>query len=331
MPAASSVVPRPIVDPALPQLEALQDPVRMASELATARSEAVAGVSIAVVRHKPGRRCILRYDVRPGRPGDGGAERLYGKTFASDRGPRVEAVTRAISTASAFGPEVRLPEPVAYLPHLKLLLQREVPGAPVTRRLAAGDPALAATIAEALHNLHSSSLNLARRHGPDKEFAPLRERVRRLSDASPDLADNAERCLALVEAKRRRLRGWRWRPIHRDCYHDQFLCDPGGLSVLDLDDAAMSEPAIDIANFLAHLRLLGLQEHGEAGALRETVAAFEATARRLDPELDAGLLRLLEGATLLRLAEIHRPRDRGAWLATRLLDEAEPLLTRPSA
>ena len=95
--------------------------------------------------------------------------------------------------------------------------------------------------------------------------------------------------------------------------------------MLDFDDAALSEPAVDVANFLAHLRLLALQRTGEPGALAG-VAAFEDRYHHLDPDLDPALIRFLEGATLLRLAEIHLPRARGMWLARRLLAESERLL-----
>jgi aminoglycoside phosphotransferase (APT) family kinase protein len=119
---------------------------------------------------------------------------------------------------------------------------------------------------------------------------------------------------------------WRWRPVHRDFYHDQVLVSEGGLSVLDWDDAAMSEPAVDVANFLAHLRLLALQGLGTPDALDDLSAVFLGRYRQLDGGLDPALLRFLQGATLLRLAEIHRPRTRGEWLAERLLEQSELLL-----
>jgi Ser/Thr protein kinase RdoA (MazF antagonist) len=98
---------------------------------------------------------------------------------------------------------------------------------------------------------------------------------------------------------------WRWRPVHRDFYYDQVLADGSALALLDLDDAAMSEPAVDVSNFLAHLRLLALEEPLCADTVAVAADAFRERARRLDPDLDPFLLRLLEAATLLRLACIH--------------------------
>ena len=120
---------------------------------------------------------------------------------------------------------------------------------------------------------------------------------------------------------------WRWQPIHRDAYHDQVLVDAGRIAILDLDDAAMSEPAIDIANFAAHLQLLGIQRHDSPTALAEVIDAFLTQFLRLDPELDRTLLGLLQAATLLRLAGIHISRHNGKRVAALLLAECARMLS----
>ncbi|MDP9382373.1 MAG: phosphotransferase [Chloroflexota bacterium] len=158
-----------------------------------------------------------------------------------------------------------------------------------------------------------------------KELEPLDNRVRRLNSTHPSLGLQARRCLALAEQRSTRFTHWRWHPVHRDFYHDQILATERDLSVLDFDDAAMSEPTVDVANFLAHLRLLSLQ-HGHSPGPDRVAASFEERYRRLDPDLDPCLLRFLEGTTLLRLAEIHLPRSGGEHLARRLLQESERLL-----
>lgn len=316
-----------LVDPALPQLAILQDAVQMAEELRQAvYGEPTEVLEIMVVRHKPGRRCILRYDLRIGSWGFKRRELVYGKTFATDRGPRVYETIKTIAAAHACGPAVWLPEPLGYLPGLKLLLQRPVAGEPIERALLGGDPGCVELVADAIHALHTSGIDLQRRHDLTKELAPLDDRVERLCARCPSLAAPARRCLALARKGPAQRWSWRWRPIHRDFYHDQVLIGSHGLSLLDFDDAAMSEPAVDIANFTAHLRLLALQRTGNPATLASIAAAFEVRSRALDPTLDADLLRSLEGTTLLRLAEIHLPRARGEWIARKLIEESERLL-----
>ncbi|PYM98305.1 MAG: hypothetical protein DME07_23180 [Candidatus Rokuibacteriota bacterium] len=315
------------LDTALPQLEILVDPVFMGVELGrSVFAEPAVVTEAAILRHKRARRCTLRYIVRVGPPETQRWERLYAKTFASGRGPTVYQVARAVSAARACGQGVRVPEPMRYLPSLKLLVLREVPGEPVAPALLAGDTTMAERIAGAIRALHSSGLDLGRRHSLEAELAPLEDRVRRLCEACPRLAAQAMQCLRLVDAGRERGSAWRWRPAHRDFYHDQVLAGDHGLSVLDFDDAAMTEPAVDVANFLGHLTLLALQNPGPASGVRAVRAAFEERYRCLDADIDPELLRFLEGATLLRLADIHLSRDCGEAVAAGLLLASGELL-----
>lgn len=314
-------------DTRLPQLEILLDRAQVARKLERLIEEGpVKIVQATVVRHKPGRRCLLRYDVQVGLDGDDRRESLYAKVFASERGAQVHERLRAVAAAGAWGPEVAIPEPVGYVASLKLLVQRAVPGEPASPWLLADGESLAVRIADALNALHGSSVRLERRHGLDDELAPLAGGVERLAASNDVLAVRARRCLELADLRAKRGWPWRWRPVHRDFYHDQVLVREHALSILDWDDAAMSEPAVDVANFLAHLRLLALQRTGTPDALDGVFAAFAKRCRELDAALDPTLLRFLEGTTLLRLAEIHRPRERGTWLAERLLEQSELLL-----
>ncbi len=314
-------------DARLPQLEILQDPAHVARELERLLKDGpVEVVRATVIRYKPGRRCLLRYDVEVGPPGDARTETLYGKLFASGRGAEVYERLRAVASAAACGPRVSIPEPVGYVAPLKLLVLHAVPGQPANPSLLAGDEALAVHIADALHALHRSNVLLHRRHDLVDEMAPLGRRVDRLAASNRVLGMRARDCLALAELRAKGPWSWRFRPVHRDFYHDQVLVREDGLSLLDWDDAAMSEPTIDVANFLAHLHLLGLQKVGKPDALDDVSAAFTKRYQQLDGDLDPALLRFLQGTTLLRLAEIHLPRERGEWLADHLLEQSELLL-----
>jgi aminoglycoside phosphotransferase (APT) family kinase protein len=314
-------------DVRLPQLELLHDPELVARELGELLQEGPIGVvETSLVRHKPGRRCLLRFVARVGPDEGDRRETFYGKAFASGRGAQVHERLRAVAAATPCGPDVAIPEPLGYVAPLKLLVQRAVPGEPAPTLLLSGDEALATRIADALHALHGSSVHLERRHGLDDELAPLAGRVERLAAFDARLSAAARRCLELADLRAERPWPWRWRPVHRDFYPDQVLVGGHGLSILDWDDAAMSEPAVDVANFLAHLRLLALQRRGTAAALDGVSAAFAERYRQLDAKLDPDLVRFLEGMTLLRLAEIHRPRVQGRRLAGRLLEQSELLL-----
>ena len=254
-----------------------------------------------LVRHKPGRRAVIRFPAR----------RLYGKTYASDRGPRVYALLREVARLRPCGEDVAVPEPVAYDEELGLVLVRELSGVPVTDRLTA---ALAEQIGRALRSLHESDLRPPKVHTLEDELAPLAPRAERLR-ALPELAGLVERVLDVLAAPPD---AWQLRPAHRDFYDAQILVGGRGLAVLDWDDAALADPAVDVANFLAHLRL--------TAAAPEVASSFRAAYG----DVDDVLVDLLEAATLLRLADIHLERI-GVAGSRALLAEGAALVGRPPA
>ena len=319
------------VDHELPALASLQDRETVAREL----ERGVYGrptelLALEVVRHKPGRRCTLRFRVRGNGSGKEWTETLYAKTYARGRAARAHEVLRLVTEGRVWGADVAVPDAVAHLPALDAAVQREVPGEPVAPSLLAGDERVATAIAEALNALHDSTLELPRRHPLEKELAPLSERVERLATRLPALRGPAREALALVEDPSRHTGRWRFRPVHRDFYYEQILSGERGLALLDFDDAAMSEPAVDVANFLAHLRLLSLKCLGRPDGLAAVAEAFGHHSEQLDRDLDPRLVRFLEGATLLRLAQIHSEKENGPWLAARLLDESRRVLAAAS-
>jgi Ser/Thr protein kinase RdoA (MazF antagonist) len=304
---------RPPQDSQLPQLRSLVRPAGASVALTRALGRPVAVTEVEVVRHKPGLRCTLRYRLADG-------QTVFAKTYANRRAGRVH---ESLQTLAGMA-RVRLPAPLGCDDATRLVAIAALPGEPVLARVGAGDPHLGVGLAESLFELHSCGAHLGRRHSLDDEILPLVRRVQDLSGRAPALAAGASSCLERALAGARRSWPWRWRPVHRDFYEDQVLDGPDGLGFIDLDDAAMSEPAVDVANLVAHLRLLALRDGGCPGAAVVS-RAFIQRYRSLDPALDSRLLTLLVGTTLLRLACIHLPRA-GETLARRLLTRSERLL-----
>ena len=89
-------------------------------------------------------------------------------------------------------------------------------------------------------------------------------------------------------------------PVHRDFHDKQVVVqEHGGIGVLDFDTLSLGEPAVDVANALAHFELRALQGICSMAAARAAASAFlegyapdGATAMRLQPYLDATRLRL---------------------------------------
>ncbi len=305
-PSTGRAGPPPVLDPALPRLAAALEPERITAALAAAGRPAARVAAAAVARHKPGRRCLVRYDVVEAAPDRGpGGDRVYGKLFASGRGPRVWAAHAAVHAAVGPGGP-RVPEPLGWLADVGLVLLGEVPGETVTARLCAGDVALAARIGAALAALHRAPAALERRHGPADELAPLAARVARLAAADARLGARAATALARLDASAPGPRAWRVRPIHRDLHPEQVLVDGAGcIGFVDLDDASLGEPAVDVGNFAAHLVWLAALRPAAAAPLRRAAHAFQRAHAAGDPGRDAATLRWCEAAALLRLADVH--------------------------
>src|SRR6266705_888572 len=115
-------------------------------------------------------------------------------------------------------------------------------------------------------------------------------------------------------------------PIHGDFQAEHVLLSEAEVRVVDLDEAARGNPAIDLGNFFAHLELDGIRGIVDAGRIE---AYCEALLAGYDPTLK-GQAVVATAAGLLRLA-IDPFRDREPnWPGTMetILRRAESLIGR---
>lgn len=237
-------------------------------------------LALRVVRHKPGRRALVEYDVRVER---GGAavetSTLLGKARARGLDERVFQLQAAL-WKNNFGPDsadgICVPEPVGVIPDFQMWLQRKVPGVPATRLLERADGApLAARIAKAAWKIHRLGVPTVRRHTIVDELRILHEYLGPLMSERPDLADRLKRVLAACDRLGAAMPRTAPRTIHRDFYPDQVLVTGARLYLLDFDLYCEGDPALDIGNFLGHVTEQSLRAAGDANALRDVEEAFE--------------------------------------------------------
>ncbi len=249
---------------------------------------AAAGLAVTdidILKYKPRRRAVLRYHLARAP-----WAHVIGKVFRDERAGRLFDI-QAHLWESGFGPlaedGIRVAEPIAVLPELRAFLQEQVPGHTLNELFAADVPlnAQVERTAAGLAKLHSvswrpdwSPLNA---YGLDTEVAQLAVYAADLTALRPDLTGDVA---DLLEA----LRGWarqlpapaQLRPVHRDFYYSQVLVDGPNLALIDFDLIALGDPAIDVANFLAHLTFLGLDLAGDADRLRPQAERFLTAYRR---------------------------------------------------
>ncbi|NYH91275.1 phosphotransferase [Actinopolymorpha rutila] len=250
-----------------------------------------------LIKHAPGRRTVLRYTVRGLRPGV--PTQLVGKLFVH---PHRAALADANLRALADGPfkgdgALRVPEPLPSPLERGLMLYRHCAGVHLDRL--DGMAAIAGVRAAArwLARLHGCDVILPRRLDLSVECAGSRGWASLVADREPDLlglvwrlADGWARAAQLTPLGADV-------PIHKDFHAGHVLVDVA-VTVIDLDEVRMGDPALDVAHFCAYLDLRADPAH--AGALRRAfLEEYVATAGR--PDL--GRTALFSAYTWLKIAK----------------------------
>jgi hypothetical protein len=230
-----------------------------------------------ILRHKPGRRCLVEYElVSPVTA----AEPVFvlGKVRARGADLRTYGLARRL-VERGFGPEsadgVSVPEPLGAVPELGLWLQARVPGRPARVALPGRDgTGLAVLVADALEKLHRAPVRPARRHTTDDEIAILRERLGEIARERPEWVARLDRVAEACARVAGALGAAAPALLHRDFHPDQVLVDGDRLHLVDLDLCAAGDPALDVGNFVGHLIEQALREHGDPRALDAPAAAM---------------------------------------------------------
>ncbi len=305
--------PPPPEDPAMPFLAEALDPDqirrrfrRFLPRLGFTNARLHVG-GARVVRHKPGRRCLIEYTLRIERPDGFTPLVLLGKVRAKGLDKTTYWVSRTLWHDGFHDPAedgILIPEPIGCEPAFRMWLQRKVPGVTATTLL--GDPdgrALAPRIAEALFKLHTSDYAPPRSHTLDDELRILHERLPLVCESRPSWRPRIERLLAACDRLGASLPTVRPRPIHRDCYPDNLLVDGPRLYLLDLDLACMGDPALDAGNLLAHVTEHSLRTTGDPSTLATWEADFEEAFTALHGEHTRAAVRAY--ATLSLVRHVH--------------------------
>ncbi len=318
--------------PALGQaLEVARAEAFLAPLLARAFGDGWRVEAVELVKHKPGRRCALVYTLARERQ----RRRVFAKLYKNERGATIfvnwtrfaEAVSRE---------QLCIPQPLGYLPRLRMLVLEFLEGRPLANLLyAATTDGPARRMARALAALHGSGVVCARRWSPERELANTADWIRGLTGRAVPPSEAALRLLRQLEGWAQRLPPGQERPVHRDFYPEQVLDCEGRPAIVDLDDARTGDPALDVGNFLAHLTLRALQYPACAPGCRRAAGCFlevyrEACSDRLG-EGFAERVRFYEASSLLRLSGVYGARERWArTLPEGLLAACAARLARPS-
>jgi ABC-type multidrug transport system fused ATPase/permease subunit/aminoglycoside phosphotransferase (APT) family kinase protein len=320
------------IDADLPTLLVATDSERML-EFFRAHPEAVGGpltpdwccVSLA---HYPRRdHCVLRYELA-GPAANNGRTRttLYGKVGASSLARTHDVLTELYSkvgNGNGLG-QFRVPRPLAFSREMNLALAEALPGSPRigdlikarVQGVAAEDGSVSledaieasARVAAALHSIDLPTGSIRTLHD---ELHSLRPALEAIQNVSPDLA-------AQLEAHWGDLRGLATttfplplRLSHGDYTLSQLVFDGSGIGLLDFDSVCRAEPALDLGEFCAYLRVKcrKADRHVSRGGGRLAdelcglfLATYDAAVGAGDSDARRTRTRLYEASFLLRMA-----------------------------
>lgn len=270
---------------------------------------------IDILKYRPGRRISLRLD----HAGEG----CIAKLWYNRRGERIAAMLQSLHEQIAERPNTRLlvPVPILYDETAHTMVYREVPGVQLTGMLRKGlSRDWVEAVAQAAAELHAMSSEGLETRTPLDEVESIRRHVE--APQFPGAARGRFR-QTLARLEEIVADAWDNSLLHRDLYDQQiFMLADGRVLLVDLDDLARGDAALDVGNLLAHLMVLShWRRHPEKLLrVRERVTRHYCRRRAWQPG-ELSNMDWYETASLLRLAAIQASRGNGP-LAQELLDLA---------
>ncbi|HEX6149265.1 phosphotransferase family protein [Nocardioides sp.] len=208
--------------------------------------------SAQLLTDNPGRRRVVRYDLDG--LDDAGRVPVIGKVFTElERARLLHEHLRVLSTGPFRAGPRHVPTPLALLPRQRMVLYRAAEGTPLDH---IADPAHAVAgvraAAQWLALLHGSSVRLPRRLSLAQEQQSSQQWAALISGALPTAARPARALAARWASAVTEADQVEEAPIHKD-FHAGHVLIGRDVCVVDLDEARLGDPALDVAHFCAYL------------------------------------------------------------------------------
>src|SRR5207302_927820 len=229
-------------------------PVLEAALAARTGHARVADVAVHVVRYKPERKCVLRYDLTwaggaaPSRPAV-----VYAKVARRAKFERTQHILGRIRAADD-GLGFELPEPLGTLPELCMEFFSHLPGVPLSTLVTADAfPRLCERVAVSLLHFHALPVTLGWERGVAANVAKVTDRAAEFATLFPGERQRIAAIRGDLRARLGAMRPSRLRLTHGDFQGDNILIDGARIGLVDLEDCAMGDPADDVGSNWAQL------------------------------------------------------------------------------
>lgn len=317
-----------VSDPAFSFLRNALDSNSASPIISNALGRSVEVTAVRVTRHKPGRRCVLEYDVQSrSHP----AATLVGKVRVKGANHRTFDLSQALRKHGFDdnAPDgIHIPQPIAVVPEFRMILHAKAPGIPAGDVLYnSEDIGPARRIAAVAWKLHRTQIPTEKTQTIADELSILRDRFAKLAVTQPELTGRLDQLFAKCERLASQLAPAQPVGIHRDFYPAQVLVDGSRCWLLDLDLYSLGDPALDIGNFLGHMTEHALRVTGSADALLVAENALRDEYLALsEGRVAAESIQIYKYLTLARHIYISTLFPERCHAATQLLDYCEQRL-----
>jgi len=268
--------PALVDDPDIPTLGTVLNPKELSEQLRLVSSSqwwsALREVRVQILEWRSTKRCTFEIALRTD---------LVGKVYAKDR-PDVYQVMETL-TRAGFGPEAEfsIPQPIAYLPSLRLLLQEKVEGIPAKLIFRRGDErqrgAAAGRCAQWLARFHALASPPGRVLDVEGILRRSERKSRLVSEEGGALAAKSEQLFERLKAAASSLGTIPMCPGHGDYSPYQVILAEGRTVVYDWDLYVIADPTRDEAKFMMSLKRQALHRLGSMRALDGAAEVFLKT------------------------------------------------------
>ncbi len=269
---------------------------------------------VEVLKYKVKRRAVLAYQSNTG-------ERIIGKVFKDDRGEHLHQIQRYL-WKSGFNVKARdrimVAQALGYAPKMRMQVQGFVPGVTLEDYAVSHDiRPMMPRIGRALAKLHRTRIPIQPPF-PMPTWTVAHEReslhgtLERLEELCPEQMTTI---LPIYDSLIDKAHGLPtvkgYAPLHRDFYYSQVLIDGIDVYLIDFDLFAWGDPALDVANYVAHQHLLGLLQHNDWTAYTQASDLFLTSYLTDNPQPTAIFQQQFEwykAATIFRLLTVVQTR-----------------------
>ncbi len=262
--------------------------------------------AIRVIRYKPGRRCLIEYDLSSAEEVSSEQEAitLIGKIRSRSSGQSAYRLLKLLWDAgfqSSCFDGISVPKPIGIVPNFRMWMQLKMPGTEATHLLTqAGSELLVRQIAEAAHKLHKAGVPTKRSHSMADELRILHEHLPKVAMKYPKWSSRIDRVLDAADRIGMAVPMPEVAGVHRDFYSDQVIVDESRLYLIDFDLYCQGDPGLDIGNFIGHIIEQSIRTFGDPCALQTLEQSMEECFVELSGEKTRIAVQTYATLTLVR-------------------------------